>query len=188
MTAIEEIQEVLKAKATVEGRAATSKFVPGAVKAYGVRNPVLNELAREYKDARFELVTDLWKGEHIEEKLLAAKLLGKMAKKDPERTLKLIKKFSKDITDWAVCDTLAMQATKSINKSHAAEIFEISNALIVSANPWQRRLALVLSEWYTRDKKYHPTINKLLEAVQDDEAYYVRKAVVWIRRNFKKGR
>jgi 3-methyladenine DNA glycosylase AlkD len=188
MTAIQEIQKVLKTKATAEGRAATAKFVPGDTKAYGVRNPVLNELAKEYKGAGFGLVTDLWKGDHIEEKLLAAKLLGKMAKKDPERTLKLILKFSKDVTDWAVCDTLAMQATKPINKSHAAEIFEISNALISSSNPWQRRLAIVLSEWYTRDKKYHPAIGKLLDEVRDDEEYYVKKAVVWIRRNFKKGR
>ena len=157
-------------------------------KAYGVRNPVLNELAKEYKGSGFELVVALWKGEYIEEKILAAKLLGKIARKDPERTLKLIKQFSKDITDWAVCDTLAMQSPKAINKTHADEIFEISCSLIVSKNLWQRRFALVLSEWYTRDKKYHPAINKLLDQVKDDEEYYVKKAVVWIRRNFKKGK
>src|SRR5436190_16133304 len=114
MTEHKKIQSVLKANATPEGRAATAKFVPGAAKAYGVRNPVLNELAKEYKGSGFGLVTALWDSDYIEEKLLAAKLLGKMARKDPERTLKLIRKFSKNITDWAVCDTLAMQSPRSI--------------------------------------------------------------------------
>jgi len=185
---LQKIQSVLKANATPEGRAATAKFVPGTTKAYGVRNPVLNELAKEFKGSGFELVRELWKGEYIEEKILAAKLLGKIAKKDPERTLKFIKQFSKDISDWAVCDTLAMQSPKAINKTHAAEIFEISHSLITSKNQWQRRLALVLSEWYTRDKRYHTSIHKLIKKVADDEEYYVKKAVIWIRRNFKKGK
>ena len=33
-----------------------------------------------------------------------------------------------------------------------------------------------------------PAIIRLLNEVQGDEDYYVKKAVVWIRRNFKKGR
>src|SRR6185295_1416304 len=104
------------------------------------------------------LVEELWHCEHIEEKILAAKLLGKIAKKNPEKTLALIKKFSNNISDWAVCDTLGMQAPKQINKTHAKEIFSISNSLISSKNLWQRRLAIVLTEWYTRDKNFHPAI------------------------------
>jgi len=78
------------------------KFVPGLEKAYGTRALVINSLAKQYKDRDFNLVEELWQGEHIEEKILADKLLGQIAKKNPEKTLTLIKKFSKDISDWAL--------------------------------------------------------------------------------------
>ena|ERR1041385_3943266 len=188
MSDLKVIQKILIENASPEGKAAHEKFVPGLEKAYGTRAPVINALAKQYKDRDFDLVEELWQGEHIEEKILAAKLLGQIAKKNPEKTLTLIKKFSKDISDWAVCDTLGMQAPKKLNKSHAKEIFQISNALIQSKNLWQRRLALVLVEWYTRDKKFHPAIKQLVKIVENDKEYYVKKAVVWINRNFSKGR
>jgi hypothetical protein len=54
----------------------------------------------------------------LEEKILAGKLLGKIAKQDPQRTLQLVKKFSAEITNWAVCDTLGMQALKPLTVTH----------------------------------------------------------------------
>lgn len=188
MSDLKTIQRILKEKSSPQGKAAHERFVPGLEKAYGTRAPVLNELAKQYKDRDFDLVEELWKGEHIEEKILAGKLLGQIAKRNPERTLSLIKKFSPGISDWAVCDTLAMQAPKKINKSHAKEIFQIANTYIGSKNLWQRRLAIVLVEWYTRDKSFHPAIKQLLKKVENDNEYYVKKAVVWINRNFRKGR
>lgn len=188
MSDLQAIQKILKEKSSPQGKAAHEKFVPGLQKAYGTRAPVLNELARQYKDRDFNLVEQLWQCEHIEEKILAGKLLGKIAKKNPKKTLSLLRKFSKDISDWAVCDTLAMQGPKKINKSHSKEIFQISNSIIVSKNLWQRRFAIVLAEWYTRDKNFHPSIRQLLKKVENDNEYYVKKAVVWINRNFRKGR
>jgi 3-methyladenine DNA glycosylase AlkD len=188
MSDLKNIQKVLRDNASPEGKTAHQKFVPGVEKVYGTRAPVINELAKQYKDRDFNLVEELWNCKHIEEKILAGKLLGQIAKKNPDKTLTLIKKFSGDITDWAVCDTLGMQAPKKINKSHAKEIFQISNTLINAKNLWQRRLALVLVEWYTRDKRYHPSIKQLVKKVENDKEYYVKKAVVWINRNFSKGR
>jgi len=188
MSDLKSIQKTLKEKSSPEGKAAHEKFVPGLEKAYGTRAPVINALAKQYKDRDFDLVEALWEGEHIEEKILAAKLLGHIAKKNPDKTLSLIKKFSKDVTDWAVCDTLAMQSPKKINKSHSKEIFQIANTYISSKNLWQRRLAIVLVEWYTRNKNFHPAIRQLLKKVENDNEYYVKKAVVWINRNFRKGR
>ena len=164
------------------------KFVPGSQNIYGVKMPFVNELAKKYKTGGFELAEELWNAGAFEEKVLAAKMLGRIAKGNPGKTLSLIRKFSEDISDWAVCDTLGMQSPKPINKSHAREIFSLSNELIRSKNFWQRRLALVLSEWYTRDKTFHPQIRSLLALVKNDEEYYVKKAVVWINRNFEKKR
>ena len=185
-----EIQKTLELHASPEAAAAHNKFIPGSAagKIYGVRTPVLNELVKQYKTGGFELAEALWTAGALEEKILAGKLLGLVAKKDPARTLKLVTAFSKSITDWAVCDTLGMQSLKPIVKTHQEEIFALAGKLNNSKDPWQRRLSLVLVEWYTRMPELHPQINKLIEALENDPEYYVKKAVVWIRKNFKKGK
>jgi 3-methyladenine DNA glycosylase AlkD len=185
---LKEIQTQLRKHSSPAGKASARKFVPGSRNVYGVRMPVLNDLAKKYKEGGFGLVEQLWRSGSYEERILSAKLLGKIAKKDPDKTMALIKSFSKDISDWAVCDTMGMQSPKPINKSHAKEIFQLANQLITSANFWQRRLALVLAEWYTRDASFHGQIRSLLQKVKDDDEYYVKKAVVWINRNFEKKR
>ena len=75
------IQTILKEKASLEAKAAYEKFVPGKEKIYGVRMHFINELAAQYKTGGFELIKELWKAGALEEKLLAIKMLGKIAKK-----------------------------------------------------------------------------------------------------------
>ena len=186
--ALQEIQQQLKAHSTPEAAAASRKFVPGEERIYGVRVPVLNELTRQYKAGGFELVEACWEAGSGEEKLIAAKILGLIAKKDPERTLRLVRRFSGQIANWAVCDTLGTQSIKPLVKQYTAEIFALAETLNPSKNFWQRRLSLVLVEWYTRDKSHHPAIRKLIRARADDPEYYVKKAVEWISRNLKKGK
>jgi 3-methyladenine DNA glycosylase AlkD len=185
---LQEIQETLQTNASEKVLASHQKFVPGLAKAYGVPMPVLNEMAKTYKTGGFELVEALWMAGMIEERALAAKLLGKFAQKDAVKTLALVEQFSVEITDWAVCDALGMQSVKPLVKKHAKEIFALAKKLNASKNLWQRRLSLVLVEYYTRDEQYHPAIHKLITALENDPQYYVKKAVVWIKRNFAKGR
>lgn len=185
---LKEVQQQLKANADEARIASIKKIIPNAQEVYGVKNPVLNELAKKFKGGGFELVEALWRSGAYEEQILAEKMLREICKSDAQRSLKLVKLFSKDISNWAACDTLGMQSLKPLMKNYAAEIFTMAESLNRSSNFWQRRLSLVLVEYYTRDKKYHQQIKKLIRALEDDEEYYVRKAVMWIKRNFQKGR
>ncbi|MFT3682568.1 MAG: DNA alkylation repair protein [Ferruginibacter sp.] len=187
-TALENIQQTLKEISSAEARAAHQKFVPGTKKIYGVRMPELNLLAKEYKAGGFDLVQALWKAGAFEEKILALKILERIAKKDPVLSLTLVQQFSKDIDNWAECDAMGMQALKSIVKTHPADIFALAEKFNRSSIMWQRRLSLVLVEYYTRDKVCLPQINKLVQALEDDQEYYIKKAVVWIKRNIAKGK
>jgi 3-methyladenine DNA glycosylase AlkD len=81
-----------------------------------------------------------------------------------------------------------MQSLKPLTKNFADEIFKLAESLNQSSNFWQRRLSLVLVEYFTRDKKYHARIQKLIRSLENDEEYYVKKAIVWMKRNFQKGR
>jgi len=185
---LKQIQKELKAHSTPEAKAAAMKFVPHAEKVYGIRTPVLNLLAKKYKEGGFDLAKELWNSGAFEEKLLAAKLLNIICKKDPLLSLKFVAGFSKDISDWAVCDTVGMQSLKPVAKKIQKEIFDLSAKLIKSKNPWERRLSLVIIEVFTKDKSLHPEIIKRVKMLKNDEEYYVNKAVVWIKRNFEKGR
>lgn len=188
MSQLKEIQNLLTQNATVAAKASHQKFVPGNERIYGVRMPFLNELAIKYKGGGFDLVEELWKAGALEEKVLAVKLLGKIAKKDPERSLKIVQLFAKNIGNWAVCDAIGMQGLKSILKTHQKEIFELAKKYNQSTDFWQRRLSLVLVEWYTRIKALHPEIKKLVKNLENDKEYYVKKAIVWINKNFEKGK
>jgi len=185
-TLLKQIQEELNDISTPEAKTAALKFVPGITTVYGIRMPVLNVLAKKYKEGGFELVKELWNSGAFEEKILAAKLLRFICKKDPELAMKLVEDFSKNISDWAVCDTLGMQSLKPVAKKMQKEIFNLSGRLIRSKNLWQRRLSLVLLEVFTKDKTLHPEIMKRIMFLKEDEEYYVQKAVQWIKRNFEK--
>ena len=60
------VQKELRKKSTPEGKAAAFKFVPHAERVYGVRMPVLNELAKKYKEGSFQLVKELWQSGSFE--------------------------------------------------------------------------------------------------------------------------
>ncbi|MGZ8557134.1 MAG: hypothetical protein ACXWWC_02305 [Chitinophagaceae bacterium] len=45
-------------------------------------------------------------------------MLGKIAKKDPERSLKMIQLFAGNIGNRAVCDAIGMEGLKPILTSH----------------------------------------------------------------------
>ena len=79
-----------------------------------------------------------------------------------------------------------MQGLKPILKSHQQEIFALAKTYNQSPDFWQRRLSLVLVEWYTRIKEMHPEIKKMVKPLEKDDEYYVKKAVVWINKNFEK--
>ena len=185
---LKQIQNELKEQSTPEAKAAAMKFVPNAEKVYGIRTPVLNRMAKKFREGGFDLVKELWNSGAFEEKLLAGKLLNVICKEDPLLSLKLVTGFTKDISDWAVCDCIGMQSLKPVAKKIRHEIFDLSGKLIKSKNLWERRLSLVIIEVYTKDSALQPEIMKRVRTLENDEEYYVRKAVDWIKRNLKKGK
>jgi 3-methyladenine DNA glycosylase AlkD len=185
---LKEIQKVLLTNASQGNKDFFSKMVPGTQKIYGVKTPVLNELAKKYKAGSFALAKELWEAGSQEERIIAIKILEKKGKDDPTLLLKLFQQFASTIDNWAVCDGLGMQFLRSIVKTHNKEIFAIANKYNTDKNMWKRRLSLVMVEWYTRQTEFHPAIKKLIKNLNNDDEYYVKKAIEWLNRNLKKGK
>ncbi|MBL7740623.1 MAG: DNA alkylation repair protein [Chitinophagaceae bacterium] len=185
---LKEIQKILAQKGNTGNAAFFEKMVPGRQKIYGVKTPELNGLARLYRPYSFQLAKELWNAGALEEKIIAIKIIEKTGKNEPAMVLKLFKEFSKKIDNWAVCDGLGMQFLRGIVKTHDKEIFAMAGQLSRSKDPWQRRLSLVMVEWYTRHSDKHTAVRSLVRALEKDDEYYVKKAVTWIKRNFSKNK
>jgi len=99
--------------------------------------------------------------------------------------LKLVKKFVKDIVDWAVCDTLATQGIRPITKIKQKEIFELSKKLVKSKNLWERRFGIVLLINFKKEKHWKKEIEAIIKPLENDKEYYVKKAIDWIKRSLK---
>ncbi|MDP4262111.1 MAG: DNA alkylation repair protein [Bacteroidota bacterium] len=185
---LKEIQKILAAKADKNNTEFFKKMVPGKQKIYGVKTPELNLLAQRYKSFSFDLARELWDSGALEEKIIAIKIIEKTGKNDPAQLLAMHKQLAEKIDNWAVCDGLGMQFLRGIVKTHPEDIFALAEQYNRSGDPWQRRLSLVMVEWYTRLKEFHPPIKRLVKNLKNDEEYYVKKAIVWINRNFDKGK
>jgi len=182
---LSEIRKILRENSDEKVKLSCLKFIPSCKKFYGVKIPLLEKIAKEIKEPNFDLVESLWKGKFFEEKMLAIKVLARICKKEPEKTLKLVRKFSKSISDWAVCDTLATQGIRKIAKEKRKEIFDLSRELISSKNFWQRRFAIVLLIELGRQGFTKQKIEKLLKKVENDKEEYVRKAAIWLKSRLK---
>ena len=178
-----EIKKVLKANGHPDRVEQLKIVAPGAKGAYGVRMPVINELAKE---GGFDLVEELWRSGAYEEKILAAKIIRLIAKQDPEKAINIVEKYADGIDNWAVCDTLGMQSLKSINKIRTKEVFELANRLSDSKNMWHRRLSLVLVEDFNKRPELHAAILKLIKKQKSDKEYYIKRAVVWLESSMNK--
>jgi 3-methyladenine DNA glycosylase AlkD len=176
-----EIRKILKNTSSKKNKESTLKFVPTVRKQYGVKVAVLNELVKQIKEPDFGLIEKLWESGIFEERLLASKFLGKICKTNPTKTLKLIKKFSKDISDWVICDTLATQGIRKIISLKQKEIFEISKKLVKSKDLWQRRFGLVILINFTKDKDFRQEIKEILKSIKDEKELYVKKAIIWLK-------
>lgn len=166
----------------------TLKFVPGAAKVYGIKMPVLNDLAKRYKEVGFDIVELLWEGEYYEERMLSAKILGHIARTNPDKTLKIVRSFAKEISDWAICDCIGMQSVKKILKLRQSEIFKLSDSMFRSKSLWQRRLSLVLLQGFTKQKELRREIKIRIDRLREDDEYYVKKAIQWLDRDLEKHR
>ncbi|MEQ8425069.1 MAG: DNA alkylation repair protein [Cyclobacteriaceae bacterium] len=188
MNLLSQIKEDLSQHGSKAGKATVQRFIPDVdiSRVYGVRMPVINDLAKRYKDGGFKLVKQLWNAESFEEHMLACRILIYIAKSEPEESLILVKRFAKGISDWAICDCLGAQSLKRIHKPHQEQIFQLSSTLVNSKRMWERRLALVLLVNYSKDAAMRSRIKRVMGHIDANDHYYVKKAIAWLNRNFEK--
>lgn len=169
-----------------EAKAAFRKFVPSSERVHGVRLPQLNELAKTYTHFGLPLVRQLWSHGAFEEKLLAAKILGPVGRKDPSNAFTFLQNAVVDVRDWAVCDTLATQGVRGLLAAKKEEILLLAARLIASSNLWERRFGVVLLTNFAKEKDLHGRLSAMVKPLEREAEHSVKKALQWLARDLVK--
>jgi 3-methyladenine DNA glycosylase AlkD len=159
--------------------------------AHGVRAPkvkgIVKEWLRERKgmpdDFTFTVCDGLWSTGWREERLAAisivihSDLLYGMDWADLDR-------WSREIDNPELVDALAGITGRMLqmNPRLHANVRNMSN----SANPWQRRLAVVTLIVAAHDSAWEPGLAAMVERLQNDDEPQVKRAVDWARERLRR--
>jgi 3-methyladenine DNA glycosylase AlkD len=157
------------------------------------KTPLLNSMGQELgklllkENWKFERLMELWREGKRDERLIVISALGNIAKKDYENAKRFILNILDDISDWEICDQMALRAVVNLAVQNQKEIFSLLNERIKSENKWIRRLAVATIPPYIRAKKGESKIClDLLNKLMKEEDKDVKKAISWALREVTK--
>ena len=189
------LRGLLRSLGSEEQVAGAARFIPGMGESYGVPLPALRIIAAElvkwgrHRPAEvFALVKQLWHNASRDERVIAAKMLERLGKREPEKTLELAASFVGDIRNWEECDQLACFGLRYVVQRHPEAVLPRCQTWVQSEDKWTRRCGVVVLTSLPKDKGYRPSEREfaILDAVMDDEAREVQDAVAWALREIGK--
>jgi len=189
------LQELLQALGNPENAADVARFIPGMGESYGVPLPALHAIAAElarwgtrHPGEIFALVERLWNGGTREGRIIAAKVLERLGKRQPERTLALAASFVGGFRNWEECDQLACFGLRYALQRRPELVLPRCEEWVKSGDKWTRRFGVVVLTSLPKDKAYVPSEREfsILDAVMADEAREVQDAVAWALREMAK--
>ncbi len=186
----------IKAHADAERAAGMAAYHKVARAYLGVPNPVLNDLARDWRqrlsvEERVALADALWRTDIHEARIAAAKLLTQARIRPDDAVWDLIKSWLPDFDAWAIADHACMAAQKRLVAA-PARLDEVE-AWTRSEHMWTRRAALVATLPWT--KQNHPRPEELAQRDRiltwaagyvPDRNWFIQKAVAWWLRDLGK--
>jgi 3-methyladenine DNA glycosylase AlkD len=192
-TAIDVRAEVAGITATLEARrdpayeAGMRRTVPSLLPAHATRVPDVRKTASEWRRAHRDIalgdllaIADaLWRTEWREERLVAIALINS-DKAAQVVGWQRVEAWSAGIDNWEHVDHLADVTGRMLRVSPVllTDVLKLET----SANPWQRRLALVtLIVAFRADAGLRDELAAMAERLRKDPHALVRRAVVWAR-------
>ncbi|MCY1125954.1 DNA alkylation repair protein [Frigidibacter sp. RF13] len=176
-----------------EGMAAYHKQARPVI---GVSNPVLNDLAKGWRQAlsiedRVRLANQLWQTDIFEARIAAAKLLTQARIRPDDAVWSLIASWVPQFDSWAIADH-ACDAGERRLIADPLRIDEVEG-WIRHESFWVRRAALVITLPWT--KQNHPTDGDLAlrdrvlgwaAEMADEREWFIQKAIAWWLRDLSK--
>ncbi|MDI6603237.1 MAG: DNA alkylation repair protein [Patescibacteria group bacterium] len=123
------------------------------------KTPLLNSIGQELgrllikEDWKFERLMELWKEDERDKRLIVISALGNISKKDYENSKQFVLSVLNDISNWEICDLMALRVIVNLAVQNQKEMFSLMHEWIKSENKWVRRLAVATIPPYIRAKK-----------------------------------
>jgi len=126
------------------------------------------------------------RGRFSEEQIVAIVLASKVRPRLSGADWGRFEAWSNHLENWEHVDHLAGAITGGL-LAEEPPLFGRVEALSLSTNPWQRRLALVtLIEEFREDERWRPELESMAARLRTDKHALVRRAVVWARDRLQK--
>ena len=152
----------------------------------GITVPIQRMIAKEYINLNFKEIEKLLNSKFHEYRLTALIILVLKFKKAEDRERKqifdLYLKNTKNINNWDLVDLTApnIVGTFLLNKNQKI-IYQLSK----SKNLWERRIAMLSTFTFIREKRFAPAL-KVGEILIEDKNDLIQKAVGWMLRELGK--
>jgi len=170
------------------------------------KTPFLNSVGKELgkllveEQSKLDGLLKLWKlakkeEEEIEQglksgrdiRLVVVSALGEVSKKNSRVAEKFLLEIIQDLSDWEVCDQLALRVVANLAIRDRDRIFSLMEEWIKSDNKWVRRLAVATIPPYIRANKDESKVClEFLTFVMEEKERDVKKAVAWALREISK--
>jgi len=149
----------------------------------GIRVPVTRRLIREYQGPAIPAARLLLKSPYHEERLLALLLLVRAyPRATPEAQAEIYRFYLAStpyINNWDMVDCSAPQIVgRHLLKQRDRRVL---NRLARSRNLWERRIAVLATQYFIRSGEFEPTLG-LAERLLNDSHDLMHKAIGWMLR------
>ena len=154
---------------------------------YGLTTPQLRVLAKKFSDLSLPDISTLLKSKVHEERSLALAILVEQFRKAKdaklqEKIFKFYIKHSKNANNWDLVDSSAPYIS-------GPYLFERDRGLLFkyakSKNLWQRRIAILSTFYFIRQKDFKDSL-RIIEILVKDEHDLIHKACGWMLREIGK--
>ncbi len=151
----------------------------------GVRVPVLRQVARDFRTLPFVEVDRLLQSPIHEERLVALYVLvGSLSKCTPEHRQQVYDFYlerTDRVNNWDLVDSSAPSIVGGYLVDKPAKVRKVLDGLAKSHDLWQRRIAIVATQWLIRADQFDDTI-RISERLLKDKHDLIHKAVGWMLR------
>lgn len=152
----------------------------------GIRVPTTRQLIREYRGPGMPAVRLLLKSAFHEERLLALLLLVRIYERaepgEQERLYRFYLANTRRINNWDLVDCSAPQIVGShLEHRSRRDLTRLARSKLL----WERRIAVVATQWLIRAGDFEPTL-MLAERLLTDRHDLMHKAIGWMLREVGK--
>jgi len=194
MKTIRELKRVLKKEANAKRAKSSLWFFKTGKGEYGegdkflgINNPTARKIAKDFADLPIKDLSQTIKSKFHEERLISLLILvlkfNRATTADKEKVFNFYLKNTKYINNWDLVDLSAYQIVGAYLDHHKDK--KILYKLAKSKNFWERRIAVISTFYYIKNKNPQHSL-KIAEILVDDKHDLIHKAVGWMLREIGK--